>query len=409
MHGFGVGKSSLQIRSITSNLRDMWVRLAKPRLFQLWKQFPAVLILGARQVGKTTLARDSFPDVPYCDLEEPSLRQLFSDDPTFQIERRARKGLILDEAQSVPDVFASLRGLIDKQRTRKGRFLLLGSAQPGLVRGVSETLAGRVGILELDPLTAAETRTGSESKNWEDVWLCGGFPDALRAPFREWWEAYLRTYVERDLPHIGVSADPLLLRRILTMLAHSQGGLLNASQFGNSLGVSYHTVQRYLDILEQSFLVRRLPPYFRNVGKRLTKSPKVYLRDTGLLHHLLNIDSIEELDNHPIRGVSWETFVIEDLIRRERLAHPHSLFYFWRTTAGSEMDLVIERGPKRFGIEIKAGRGGGQAHMARILEQTRADVNASQVWILDQAAGSESLRPNVKRRGWPENIDWLPE
>src|SRR6185369_10823313 len=143
----------------------------------------------------------------------------------------ARPALILDEAQSVPDVFTSLRGIIDRQRSRRGRFLLLGSAQPALVRRVSETLAGRIGILELDPLSAAEARTGRESKNWEDVWLCGGFPDALRGPIREWWEAYLRTYVERDLPHIGVSADPLLLRRMLTMLAHAQGGLLNASQF----------------------------------------------------------------------------------------------------------------------------------------------------------------------------------
>jgi len=195
---------------------------------------------------------------------------------------------------------------------------------------------------------------------------------------------------------------------MLTMLAHAQGGLLNASQFGNSLGVSYHTVSRYLDILEQSFLVRRLPPYFRNVGKRLTKSPKVYLRDTGLLHHLLNIASMEELDNHPIRGVSWETFVIEDLLRREKLVHPHSQFYFWRTAVGAELDLLIERGAKRFAIEVKAGRG-GQGHLARILEQARIDTRANHVWLLDQAAGTEPLHSNVERRGWPENIEWLPE
>ena len=236
----------------------------------------------------------------------------------------------------------------------------------------------------------------------------GGFPDSLRGPFRDWWDAYLRTYVERDLPHLGVSADPLLLRRMLTMLAHSQGGLLNASQLGNSLGVSYHTVQRYLDILEQSLLLRRLPPYFRNVGKRLTKSPKVYLRDTGLLHHLLNISSIEELENHPIRGASWETFVIEDLIRREKLRYPHSQFYFWRTAAGSEVDLVIERGAKRFAIEVKAGRG-DKRHLARVLEQAAADLRAAQIWILDQAGGTEPVGPKVERRSWPENTDWLPE
>jgi predicted AAA+ superfamily ATPase len=386
----------------------MWDRLAKRRLLTLWHQFPAVLILGARQVGKTTLARETFPHLPYCDLEEPSLRQLFTDDPTFQIERRARPALILDEAQSVPDVFASLRGVIDKQRSTKGRFLLLGSAQPALVRQVSETLAGRAGILELDPMTAAEARTDDEPKTWEDVWLCGGFPDALRGPFRDWWEAYLRTYVERDLPHLAVSADPLLLRRILTMLAHAQGGLLNASRLGNSLGVAYHTVQRYLDILERTFLLRRLPPYFRNVGKRLTKSSKVYLRDTGLLHHLLNIASSEELDNHPIRGVSWETFVIEDLLRREKLRHPHSQFYFWRTSAGAELDLIIERGSKRFAIEIKTGRG-NDGRVARVLEQSAHDVRATRVWILDQGDGVEPVRPNVERRGWREDVGWLPD
>jgi predicted AAA+ superfamily ATPase len=386
----------------------MWKRLAVSRLLQLWGQFPAVLVLGARQVGKTTLAREVFPDVPYCDLEEPALRDIFSSDPTFQIESRAQPALVLDEAQSVPDVFASLRSLIDKQRRRKGRFLLLGSAQPALVRQVSETLAGRIGILDLDPLTAAEARTGREKKTWQSVWLCGGFPDALHGPFREWWEAYLRTYVERDLPHIGVSTDPLLLRRTLTMLAHSQGGLLNASQLGNSLGVSYHTVQRYLDILERTFLVRRLPPYFRNVGKRLTKSAKVYLRDTGLLHHLLNISSMGDLDSHPIRGASWETFVIEDLLRREKLLHPHSQFYFWRTAAGSELDLVIDRGTKRLAFEVKSGRG-GKGNVARIAEQAADDVGAARVWILDQAEGSEPLRTRVERKSWPENLDWLPD
>jgi predicted AAA+ superfamily ATPase len=386
----------------------MWLRLAKSRLHGLWRQFPAVLILGARQVGKTTLAREAFPELPYCDLEEPAQRQLFSDDPTFQIERRAKPSLILDEAQAVPEVFAALRGIIDRERSVTGRFLLLGSAQPKLVRQVSESLAGRVGILELDPLTAAEATTGSEPRGWEQVWLQGGFPDALRGPFREWWEAYLRTYVERDLPHLGLAADPLLLRRLLTMLAHAQGGLLNASQLGKSLGVSYHTVQRYLDILEHTFLVRRLPPYFRNVGKRLTKSPKVYLRDTGLVHHLLNISSLSELDGHPIRGASWETFVREDLLRRERLRNPHTQFYFWRTAAGGEVDLVLDRGSHRLAIEIKAGRG-DKIHLARTLEQAAADIGARRAWILDQSSGSESLRPTIERRGVSDSLDWLPE
>lgn len=385
----------------------MWRRLAQTRLRAIWRQFPAVLVLGARQVGKTTLARQTFPDLPYCDLEEPHLRALFADDPTFQIQQRSRPALIIDEAQAVPAVFNSLRGIIDACRKKNGRFLLLGSAQPSLVRQISESLAGRVGILELDPLTAAEAATGDRARDWQQLWLQGGFPDALRGSFREWWEAYLRTYVERDLPQLGVPADPILLRRLLTMLAHVQGGMLNASQLGNSLDVTYHTVQRYLSVLEHTFIVRRLPPYYRNVGKRLTKAPKIYLRDTGLLHHLLNINSLEELDRHPMRGASWETFVMEDLIRREKLRHPHAQFYYWRTAAGAELDLLLDRGSQRIGIEIKAGRG-DKITIARTTEQIANDAGAASVWILDQAAGIEALRPSVRRRGFAESLKWLP-
>lgn len=179
---------------------------------------------------------------------------------------------------------------------------MLGSAQPALVRGVSESLTGRVGILALEPLTAVEVRRGTPRLGWRRLWLAGGFPDATRSDFREWWEAYLRTYVERDLPAVGVSAEPLLLRRLLTMLAHQQGGLFNASQLGGALGVTYHTVERYVNILEQTFLVRRLTPYARKIGKRLVKSPKLYLRDTGLLHHLLGISTLDDLASDPIRG-----------------------------------------------------------------------------------------------------------
>jgi len=384
----------------------MFDRLARLRLLHLWHLFPAVLLLGARQVGKTTLARASFPGLPYCDLEEPALRQLFADDPTFQVESRLAKGLILDEAQSVPAVFPALRGLIDGRRQRKGQFLILGSAQPSLVRAVSESLAGRVGILELDPLTASEAQTGDHPHDWKRIWLQGGFPDALADSFREWWEAYLRTYVERDLPHLGLGADPLLLRRLLTMLAHSQGGLLNASQLGKSLGVSYHTVQRYLDILEQTFLLRRLPPYFRNIGKRLTKSSKLYLRDTGLLHHLLNIGSLEELDTHPVRGASWETFVLEDLIRREKLKNPQTQFFFWRTASGDEIDLIIERGGQLLAVEIKAGR--GQSREAHLLQKAIGDIGARAAYLLDQASGAERLAPHIQRRGFAKSLDWLP-
>ena len=390
-------------------MQGMRKRWAEARLRQLRRQFPAVLILGARQVGKTTLVQSAFPQAAYCDLEDPALRHLFAEEPAFQLERRAGpEGLILDEAQCVPAIFSALRGLIDRHRKRNGRFLLLGSAHPSLIRQVSESLAGRVGILDLDPFTVAEVAGKAPQRALHDLWLRGGFPDAYLGDFREWWEAYLRTYVERDVPQLGLGADPILLRRLLMMLAHSQGGLLNLSQLGQSLGISYHTVERYVNLLEQTFLVRRLLPYYRNVRKRLVRAPKVYLRDTGLLHHLLNLSTLAELENHPARGASWETFVIEDIIRREKLASPQSQFFFWRTAAGAEIDLVIERGPERFGFEIKAGSGEKMVY-AHKLAAALADVGARHGWVLDHGSGQTPLSSNVERRGYAEAYAWLPE
>lgn len=389
----------------------MYARIAAKRLRYLAEQFPAVLILGARQVGKTTLARSAFEPFPYCDLEDPSLQALFIEDARFQLEARAKPTLILDEAQQVPTVFAALRGIIDQHRGQMGRFILLGSAQPTLVKQVSESLAGRVGILELSALTATEVHCQT-TDDYQQLWLTGGFPDSLQAArrggsFRDWWEGYLRTYVERDLPSMGISAEPLLLRRLLTMLAHQQGGMLNYEQLAGSLGVSAKTVQRYVDILEQSFLLRRLPPYFRNVGKRLVKAPKVYLRDTGLLHHLLNIDSLETLNNHPIRGASWEAFVIEDLLRREAIQYPYSQAYFWRTSNGAEVDLLLERGDERHLVEVKTARA-LSSHLARSLSSIIDDTQGSSATIIDQGEGEDPLNAQVSRKGFLSTLNWLP-
>lgn len=387
-------------------------RIAEDRLRALWSAFPAVLVLGARQVGKTTLARTVLPEALYCDLEEPGTRELFSEDPTYQIESReeriGERALILDEAQAVPEVFSALRGIIDRERSRNGRFLLMGSAQPSLVRGISETLTGRVGVITLDPLTAIEVSSGNKEMDYRILWLRGGFPDALRGDFRTWWESYLSTFLERDLPYLGVSADPLLARRLLTYLAHVQGGLFNASEVGRNLGVSYHTIHRYIGIFERTFLVRRLPPYFRNIGKRLVRSPKIYLRDTGLLHHLLNVSSVEELESHPKRGASWETFVLEDLLRREGVAYPHSQHYFWRTAAGAEIDLLLERGQELFGVEVKVGRG-GKAGVGKRMGEVVRDVGAKAGWILDQSKEEVPLVSGVVCRGFPIDFSWLPK
>lgn len=385
----------------------MFERLATPLLHAAAAKFPVVAILGARQVGKTTLARAAFPDFEYLDLEDPRTAERFHDDARFALERDGGAGLILDEAQAVPGLFAALRGAVDARRAGNGRFILLGSAQPALVRGVAESLAGRVAAFDLDPLTACEALTGGQPRDWRALWLKGGFPDALRGDFRAWWEAYLRMLLERDLPQYGISADPVFMRRLLTMLAHQHGGLLNASSLGASLGVSYHAIQRHLDVFEAVFLIRRLAPWFRNVGKRLTKSPKVYLRDSGLLHHLLNISSADELAGHPSRGASWEGFVIEDVLRRERAARPSSTPWFWRTAAGAEVDLLLDRGGEKVAIEIKAGRG-GDARALRVLRDTLPDIEARRAWIVDQAAGIAQLGPQIARAGFAEVVCGTP-
>lgn len=379
-----------------------WKRLAEQRLRELSLQFPAVVVLGARQVGKTTLAKSSFPTAAYKDIESPLLRLRFSEDPTHELGQLGEM-TILDEAQTVPALFPALRGAIDARRSdRKCHFCILGSAQPALIQAVSESLAGRIGLLELDPLTAAETGLSIATH-----WLAGGFPEALRGDFRSWWEPYLDTVLQRDLAAYGLRPNAVFLRRLLTMLAAQQGGLLNLSAIGNSLGVNYHTVQHGLDLLEGVFLIRRLPPYFRNIRKRLVKSPRVFIRDSGLLHHLLNISTPHDLDNQPLRGASWEGFVIEDLIRRERLAHPFTQFFFWRTATGQEADLVFERGNERIVIEIKANSA-TNPHDAKKVEAILDDVGANQGWLVGYGGESTQLTPRVRSVSLDFTPDWLP-
>ena len=391
----------------------MYTRFCTERLQQLARQFPAVLILGARQVGKTTLARHAFSNFTYLDMEDPGTYNLFAEDARFQLDARSHGGLILDEAQRLPVLFNALRGKIDAERQQMGRFIILGSAQPTLIRQVSESLAGRVGILELPPLTVQEASTGDTPiSNYQSLWLAGGFPDALNAEqrgghFRDWWEAYLRTYVERDLPALNINADPIVMRKLLTMLAHAQGGISNLSQLAASLGLSQPTVARYTDILEQSFLLRRLPPYFRNVGKRLVKAPKLYLRDTGLLHHLLNINDLDSLNSHPIRGASWETFVMEDILRREALANPHGVAHYWRTAGGAEVDLLLEHDNQLHAIEIKTSKA-SSPYLARGLKNILQDTTAKSATIIDQGTGWDPIAPGIGRRGFAESTTWLP-
>jgi predicted AAA+ superfamily ATPase len=328
-------------------------RRLEPTLQELVDQFPAVALLGPRQVGKTTLAMDVAhgKNSIYLDLESPADRAKLANAEMYLADHED-KLIVLDEIQRLPELFQSLRGLIDRGRRRgrrQGRFLLLGSASLDLLQQSGESLAGRISYLELTPFDLLE---------FEDIdrlWVRGGFPEStLAANDRvslKWRQDFIRTYLERDIPLLGPRIPAESLRRLWTMLAHHQGGLLNAAELAASLGVSGKTVAAYLDLLVDLLLVRRLAPYHANVGKRLVKSPKVYVRDAGLVHALLGLQNKDDLLGHPVAGNSWEGFVIESLLA---VAGAECQASFYRTSAGAEIDLVLE-GPKGevWAIEVK--------------------------------------------------------
>jgi len=317
------------------------------------KRFPVVGILGSRQVGKTTLAtaiqKKIKPDAIYLDLELPSdLHKL--QDAELYLRQFKNKLVIIDEIQRMPSLFPLIRALVDQHRV-SGRFLILGSASPALIRHASESLAGRIIYHELTPLNLSET--GAE--RYRPLLLRGGYPKSFLAKNDDesfiWREAYIKTYLEMDIPQLEIRIPSMQLRRFWTMLAHCHGQLWNASKIAGSLGVSAPTVRRYLDVLEETFIVRQLQPYYTNTKKRLIKAPKVYIRDSGLMHALLRIRCFEDLLSHPAIGPSWEGFVIEQIAS---LLPQNSTLYFYRTNAGAEIDLLyIDRGNNPVPIEIK--------------------------------------------------------
>jgi len=327
-------------------------------VLELLELFPAVALLGPRQVGKTTLAEDIAADRPsvYMDLESPTDRTKLTDTEHF-LENYEDKLVVLDEVHRVPELFQTLRGMIDKGRRRghkTGRFLLLGSASIDLLRQSGESLAGRIAYVDLTPLGVLEVA----EKDREKLWIRGGFPNSFLAASDKqsmtWRDNFIKTYLERDIPDLGPRIPAETLHRFWTMLAHCQGGVLNAAQLARSLAVDGKTISRYLDLMVDLLLVRRLRPFHVNVGKRLVKSPKVYLRDSGVMHSLLGITDREALFGHPIIGTSWEGFVIENLIS---VAPDRTLASFYRTSAGAEIDLLLEFPglTEKWAIEIKSG------------------------------------------------------
>jgi predicted AAA+ superfamily ATPase len=313
--------------------------------------FPAVGLIGPRQVGKTTLVKNLSlaKESIYLDLEKTSDRAKLADAELF-LKNHLNKTVILDEIQMMPELFAELRSLIDEKR-EAGRFILLGSASPELIRKSADSLAGRIGYLELTPFTLAEI----DASEMEKLWIRGGFPLSFLAnsdrSSRIWRENFIKTYIERDLAMLGLNTDSLLVERFWRMLAHAQGGLLVSENFAKALGVSRPTIHRYLEFLQGSFMIRILQPYYANVKKRLVASPKVYIRDAGLLHSLAGIDSYEDLVNQLLVGHSWEGFIIEQIAN---ILGDQYQYYFYRTHQGAECDLLLVKGGKvKYAIEIK--------------------------------------------------------
>lgn len=323
-------------------------RLYVSRVKEKLRRYPAACLLGPRQCGKTTLAQGL--GGAYFDLEAAGSETRL--DAEWDSLMSSDKLIILDEAQHSPKLFPRLRGAIDVDRKRNGRFLLLGSVSPALMRNISESLAGRLGLVIMSPFILGEVGV----RKLDDLWLYGGYPDGgilNRTAFPEWQQDYLDILVTRDLPNWGLSANPQLLLRLLHMLAAAHGQALNASQLGASLSLDHKTVYKYIDFLEGAYLIRRLTPYLANVGKRLTKTPRVYWRDSGILHSLMGVANRDHLYKQPWVGASWEGFVIEQTLATLSASGWHGRAFFMKTSDGHELDLVLDHGGDLTAVEIK--------------------------------------------------------
>jgi predicted AAA+ superfamily ATPase len=376
------------------------IRLARLREIEAAvRRSPVTALLGPRQCGKTTLARQ-FAErrgAEYFDLESPSdLRRLENPELVLGAERKL---VILDEVQARPDLFNVLRVLVDNPN-RTPRFLILGSAAPSLVRGVSETLAGRVEFVELTGFDAQEA--GADA--WERLWIRGGFPRAFLARSAadsvRWREGFIRTFLERDIPQLGITIPAAAMRRFWTMLAHYHGQTWNGSDLARSMGLSDKTVRTYLDILTGTFMVRQLQPWHQNVGKRQIKAPKIYLRDSGVLHTLLDLDDRRALLGHPRVGASWEGFAIEQVLAAVRPAEA----YYWGTYGGAELDLFFVVNGQRHGVEVKFS---DAPAVTRSMRTALDDLSLDHLWIV--YPGRHRYRADERITAWPlEAVGDLP-
>lgn len=347
---------------------------ALAKLLQALDANPVAALLGPRQCGKTTLARQvaERESVEVFDLENPVDQQRLSAPMT--VLDKLTGLVIIDEVQRRPDLFELVRVLVDRP-DNPARFLLLGSASPRIVAGVSDSLAGRVGFVDLSGFTLGETGAGAQDR----LWLRGGFPRAFLAAddaaSLRWRNDFVRTFLERDIPQFGIRVPAETIRRFWTMVAHYHGGVWNAARFARSLGTAENTARHYLDILTGAFMVRALPPWFENVAKRQVKAPKIYLRDTGLLHALLQVGSGRELEAHPVLGASWEGFALEQVVTLLGTRDA----YFWAAHAGAELDLLVMLGGKRYGFEFKYA---DAPKRTRSMLVARDDLGLERLWVV---------------------------
>ena len=391
----------------------MYPRQPQQKLLRLMQQFPAVGLLGPRQAGKTTLAfaqKALYPNALYLDLELPSAqRQL--DDPEAFLMAHAQQLVILDEVQRMPELFGILRGVIDQRRRMNqpsGQFLLLGSATGVLLQQTSESLAGRVAYVELPALQASEVfGTLAAVTDLNVLWLRGGFPlswlAASDADSMTWREVFITTYLEKDIPALGPRIPATTLRRLWTMLAHHQGELLDQAKLASALAISGQTVSRYIDLLCDLMLVRRLPAWHGNVGKRLIRSPKVYVRDSGLVHALLGLSNLDAVLGHPVAGSSWEGFVVEQLVN----AAPNAQASFYRTSNGAEVDLVLTfRNQQTWVIEIKRS---SAPTVSRGFHQAAVDLGAARKLLVAPVEQTYPMKEHIEVVDVLTAVRWVTE
>ncbi len=355
-------------------------RVITTKIKQKLENMPGVVILGPRQCGKSTLAKAIISEIGgavYLDLERPSDVSKLRDPEAF-FSLNSDKLICLDEIQRVPELFPVLRSAMDENK-QNGQFIILGSASPNLIKQSSETLAGRISYFELTPFLLKEVSEDHHLKTSRKLWLRGGFPRSYLASNEkesfEWRLDFIRTFLERDIPQLGFRTPAKTLERFWRICSHLHGQLLNSSKLGESMGVSHHTVRSYVDMLEQSFVLRVLRPYESNLKKRMIKSSKIYIRDTGILHALLGIENHNDLLGHPVYGASWEGLVIENIL--SLMINWKASFY--RTSSGSEIDLILEKGNKRLAIECK---GSTSPNLNRSFWNAVGEIKFQQVWII---------------------------